>query len=679
MPPPLFNEQLDDPLLLDGMADFRGGANRMTAPHLLAANQFHQARNMVLDPGGNLRTRGGTVRVTLMPGCDRLAALNLDGLGTKLLGSGSNTVRHTTLFAPELTATQLSSGVIGVSTLLQGGNRGFSVSADEIWEYDGTKLYKLRYLTVALTEKGSGYTTTPYVTVTPASGETPVEAAVVVATLGQDADADKVVALNVLNPGRGYVGQPTITIQAPETGEVARATATMRVPPKGPYAVWHTNRLMVASGETLYVSDFFTPGYFAANNSLRVGGDGHPITGLKAWDNFNLLVFKGLTTWLVTTDPLLPVGQWPVERISSSVGCSASRTAVQVGADVWWLSGQGVVSVRRMAQETQREISSSISLPVADVVRRINWSAAETASAVYFDNKVLFALPLDNATTPNALLVYDTLAQIWLDEWTGLAAADMEVVVSVNGPELLLLVGGRVVRYNDARLVDDAPDVVDTLTNLIPSGARFINNVYTLTGLRAGARYRWVKPPFGEPSLINGSVTLTSSGEFTANSTGSVVLTKSSLQTAAVTIPPFGNAVASIVNFIADTAEISSQIDFRAAMFNELLTPKTLFNVEAEFTASSTAATLSFRVDEGVFQPTETFAQTGRSLLQLPFKLTTPPPKLVEPGNLSVARMRLAPAGFRYLQPRLTATKDRLSIRALKLTAFADTMVLVSK
>lgn len=675
MPPPLFNEQLDDPLLLDGMADFRGGANRMTAPHLLAPNQFHQARNMVLDPGGNLRTRGGTVRVTLMPGCDRLAALNLDGLGTKLLGSGPNTARHTTLFAPEPAASPLSfSGLIGVSTLLQGGNRGFSVSADEVWEYDGTRLYKLRHLTVALTEKGSGYTTAPNVTVIPASGETPVEAAVVVATLGQNDDADKVVAVNVINPGRGYVGQPTISIEAPEAGEVARATATIRVPPKGPHAVWHTNRLMVASGETLYVSDFFTPGYFAANNSLRVGGDGHPITGLKAWDNFNLLVFKGLTTWLVTTDPLLPVGQWPVERISSSVGCSASRTAVQVGADVWWLSGQGVVSVRRMAQETQREISSSISLPVADVVRRINWSAAETASAVYFDNKVLFALPLDNATTPNALLVYDTLAQIWLDEWTGLAAADMEVVVSVNGPELLLLVNGRVVRYNDARLVDDAPDVVDTLTNLIPSGAQFINNVYTLTGLRAGARYRWVQPPFGEPSLINGSVTLTSSGEFTANSTGSVVLNK------AVTTLPGSNVVVSMVNFIADTAEISSQIDFRAAMFNEILTPKTLFNVEAEFTASSTAATLSFRVDEGEFRAAETFAQTGRALLRLPFKLNTiPPPKLVEPGNLSVSRMRLAPAGFRYLQPRLTATKDRLSIRSLKLTAFADTMVLVSQ
>jgi len=105
-----------------------------------------------------------------------------------------------------------------------------------------------------------------------------------------------------------------------------------------------------------------------------------------------------------------------------------------------------------------------------------------------------------------------------------------------------------------------------------------------------------------------------------------------------------------------------------------------LFNVEAEFTASSTAATLSFRVDEGEFRAAETFAQTGRALLRLPFKLNTiPPPKLVEPGNLSVARMRLAPAGFRYLQPRLTATKDRLSIRSLKLTAFADTMVLVSQ
>lgn len=684
MPAPLFNELLDDPLLVEAVTDFRGGVSRVVAPQMLPEQMFARATNMVLGPSGNIQTRGGTERVTSAPGCTRLLPLALPSVPASLLLAGVATVRHTGYDAPSFIAPVFKTGTFTAPALVQGADKGFVVTAEDVWECDGTVLYPLRYLEITLVNKGSGYTAAPNVTITPAAGAAqPVEVAVAEATLGADS---KVVAVNLINRGRGYTAAslPAVTFSAPTgTGGVtATATVSLRVPPPGAHAVWHTNRLFIADNDTLHVSDFFEPGFFGAANSLRVGGgDGQPITGLKAWDNFNLLVFKRLATYLVTTDPTAEVAQWTVEKVSSTVGCVAGRTAVQVGADVWWLSGQGVVSVRRLAQETQREITSSISAPIRDVMSRVNWGTVNTACAAFHDNKVFFSLPLDGATTPNSLLVFDTLHQAWLDEWTGLAVDDMVTAAGAATPELLLLVGGRVSRYDTGRITDDASYAVGP--NLL-AGAAAYSTLFddygkrVLTGLTVGGEYSWDRgvndaslanvaasgPGLPNPLLsVLTAETLTVSGKFRALNTY-VTLTGTP-----------GSSVTAAVRAMTTAVPIPSSVDLRAFSFGDLVTPKTGFNLEVEFTDSYAPAQVSLRVDEGEFKLVATLATTGRNVLVLPFTLNpASPPILVDAGNFTTARLLQGLNGFRYIQPRIVATQGKLSLRSLKLSGFGDTM-----
>ncbi len=74
---------------------------------------------------------------------------------------------------------------------------------------------------ISVVNGGSGYTTPPTVTITPAAGNTPTTAASAVAAI----DKGQVVSISLTNPGVGYTAAPTVTIGAPTTGTAAIATA----------------------------------------------------------------------------------------------------------------------------------------------------------------------------------------------------------------------------------------------------------------------------------------------------------------------------------------------------------------------------------------------------------------------------------------------------------------------
>lgn len=220
----------------------------------------------------------------------------------------------------------------------------------------------------------------------------------------------------------------------------------------GNIACAHGNRVLRAGDtsnpETLYISNLGAGGYATWGSgsmaSLDIGAEGEIITGLKSWDVHNLLVFKERSTYLVqTTTPQVTSptsADWIIQPISSTIGCVAHKTAVQVGSDIWWLSQQGVVSVRRLRQETQREIQDAVSTPIQAYIDRINWSVAEKSAAVFHDNKYILSVALDSATEPDHLLVYDTYHQVWSAYWTGLDSASLAVAYFSNEP--LLHVGG---------------------------------------------------------------------------------------------------------------------------------------------------------------------------------------------------------------------------------------------
>ena len=119
-------------------------------------------------------------------------------------------------------------------------------------------------------------------------------------------------------------------------------------------------------------------------------GESDPITGLLAWTDYNMLVFKKNSIYVINLDPsqnpdpddpTLLVASFAVKQLHKRIGCPAPLSAVQVGggsttpgSDVFFLDGDKKVhSIRRvMAAETQQEVGQAMSLPIQDVLDTIN-------------------------------------------------------------------------------------------------------------------------------------------------------------------------------------------------------------------------------------------------------------------------------------------------------------------
>lgn len=420
----MFNDGLDDPPLFDGAQDFRGGMATTVPPHLLAPNQYAYGSNTMLSRSGRIETRYGFERLTGFATehvAKSMLYLDLPG-NDQLLVSGDNELIS---FTNPGTSTIAGYDLTGEVSVVQGVERAYFAGNDKLLEFDGTDVYQTRRLTVsAVPTPGTGYVVGDLLTPTGATAVSDAEIEVTAVDGGGG-----ITAVDVNDPGRGYDGTPTGFSGGTGTG--ATLTFTFVDPPVGNLATWHTNRLFISGDptapDTLNVSDILDPQMFPASNSIRVGGDGQAIKGLFSWDVFNLVVFKENSVYLIPSDPQVTVSNWEVQKVSSSVGCAAAKSAVQVGADVWWLARQGVVSLRRLTQETQREIVDTISAPIQTIMDRVNWSSASKACAVYYDNKYFLAVPLDAATEPDTLLVYDTYHQVWVGVWSGVAIRSLTV------------------------------------------------------------------------------------------------------------------------------------------------------------------------------------------------------------------------------------------------------------
>jgi hypothetical protein len=228
--------------------------------------------------------------------------------------------------------------------------------------------------------------------------------------------------------------------------ELTQSVQTMArtIPPKGvKVLLWFQNRLIASAistePDTIYFSDFFNPTAWDKDyQSLRVGGgESDPITGLTAWTDLNMLVFKKNSIYVINLDPLqnptpddptLLVASFAVKQIHKRMGCPAPWTAVQVGggssqpgSDVFFVDGDKKVrSIRRvLAAETQQEVGDAVSLPVQDVLDQINITWITRAVAFYHNDHYILAFPKGGEIRPNAVVVYNLLTQTWCGEWTG--------------------------------------------------------------------------------------------------------------------------------------------------------------------------------------------------------------------------------------------------------------------
>ena len=476
MPPFIANEVLDDPMGVDGSTGFAGGVVSATRPDIIPANALADGLNLDYDDFGNITSRFGSFSITGNPITGTWdTSTEVWSTSTKYWGSSIPSTASVLCgfffdtSAAERIVVAVSDG--GTRSLYQGNpSTAFSTIAGSTFDASASYIYfaqlneklyyadgvnSLKYITSAnanssvtagkisridVINQGANLSSVPSVTIAaPPSGTTATAEAVI-------ANDGNLVAIVITNPGSGYTTAPSVSISG-GGGAHAVAFVSLSPPSKPVFLTVHTQRLFCASmdttllPDTLYFSDILDGETWDSAGSVRVGGDGDPITGLYSWFGNRLLVFKERSIWYVDADPTQDPADWVIGTVSGNVGCVSHRSIASVGADVFFLARDGVRTLSQIQAGTQTDVGIPLSAPIGDLISQIDPASRAKCDAVYWRNRYMIAVPLRSGqatqSSNNAVLVYHVLARAWLGKWDNWNVTDfIPTAFSSDGPKI---------------------------------------------------------------------------------------------------------------------------------------------------------------------------------------------------------------------------------------------------
>lgn len=487
--PVAWNDNADDPMTVVAQRGFTSGMMSSLVPNLLPETAYAYAKNMDLTTTGRVRTRRGTEEFA-------------DSLGTHCRGLHYYSRPGTDyLMMADNTQVEYVASAGGAGTAISGwtgtGNRvQFAQLADVMFWVDGTnRLHEwggsgsaidVRAVVwdFTITSGGTGYADGDTITVT--SPVSPAgDATFTVGVTGGVIDSVTLVSGgHSFDPADTYDtsgGDITITTSG---GSGADLTAKLRaVPDDGGIhlLVAHTNRLFAVNNtypDTLYASSFLDGREWNQTaNSIRVGGDGDPITAIHPWHGFNLLVFKARSTWVVNTNPTATTAAgWTVQLVDPRVGCIAPDTVEQVGGDVMFLAADGVRSVQQILQGAQTvAIPDPISAPVDQYFDNINEGAVSGATAVAYNGRYMISFPTGSSTHNDRWMVFSTIQRAWAGVWDNYAPQAFCVTGFTNQVRLVMGDQNGVIR----RWLDYQAESVEDNTSFEDDGVSYSCEVKT--------------------------------------------------------------------------------------------------------------------------------------------------------------------------------------------------------
>lgn len=128
-------------------------------------------------------------------------------------------------------------------------------------------------------------------------------------------------------------------------------------------------------------------------------------TGMRFY-NQSLLIFLQKGVFRLTGDGI--DGNFNNQQITSEYGCISNKSIVVFENRCWFLDDVGII-------EYNGANIGTISEPIDDYIKRINFDAVKKACSVHVQdrNEVWFCVPIDGATENNCVLVYDYYAGAW--------------------------------------------------------------------------------------------------------------------------------------------------------------------------------------------------------------------------------------------------------------------------
>jgi hypothetical protein len=482
---PYFTDATDDVLSVAVTPSFDGGQVSGISPNLIADNAASELLNMTISPNGNLQTRQGveTVTTSLSTASTIQGMFYFDtpNIETIILATNGSLYRYNTGSSTFSTTGGTFVNSTNQLEFAQLINKLYWTDGSSNLQFtDGTNNYRqgTSVASITLTNGGSAYNTgAPTVTIgTPTAGYGTTATAVAIM------NANSVGTVLVTFAGSGYLTAPSVTFTGGGgSGAAATANISTQLAPSGLRLIKSfTNRLFaVGTGEnrnTLYASDILDPEIWKTTNSIIVGGDdGEDIIAIQPFYGFQIIVFKRNKIYLVDVTPSTTVtsgssvlsltnsaAEWTVQTVSNRIGCIAGRSVALVNKDVFFLANDGIRSVSRSLADDFSTVGLTISEPVKDIIARINRSFIETCNATFHNNRYLLAIPLDSATRPSHILVYNSIFNCFEGLWE-IAAARMVETSFTSGfstNTIKLCIGttnsrvGHLTDYKDSDSVD---------------------------------------------------------------------------------------------------------------------------------------------------------------------------------------------------------------------------------
>jgi hypothetical protein len=482
---PYFTDATDDVLSVAVTPSFDGGQVSGITPNLIADNAASELLNMTISPNGNLQTRQGieTISTSLSTASTVQGMFYFDtpNIETIILGSNGTLYKYNTGSSTFSSTGGTFTNSTGQLEFAQLNNKLFWADGNSDLQFtDGTDNHRqgTSVASITVTNQGSGYNSgTPTVTIgTPTAGYGTTATAIAVVS------SNKVQSVTVTYAGSGYLTAPSVTFSGGGgSGAAATAVISTQLAPTGLRLIKSfTNRLFaVGTGEdrnTLYASDILDPEIWKTTNSIIVGGDdGEDIIAIQPFYGFQIIVFKRNKIYLVDVTPSTTTtsgtsvlsltnsaAEWTVQTISNRIGCIAGRSVALVNKDVFFLANDGIRSISRSMADDFSTVGLTISEPVKDVIARINRSFVSTCNAAFHNNRYLLAIPLDSATNPSHILVYNSIFNCFEGLWEIAAARMVETSFSsgFSTNTIKLCIGttnsrvGHLTDYKDSDSVD---------------------------------------------------------------------------------------------------------------------------------------------------------------------------------------------------------------------------------
>ena len=204
--------------------------------------------------------------------------------------------------------------------------------------------------------------------------------------------------------------------------------------PNSRHAIYYGNRHIVQTdGNTFQVSHYLRDNTWTSLDMFSINDGGNDrLIAITPWTLNEFVVFMRNSIFYANVG----VGSYNagdaahepdsyVKSLATDIGCIAHKSVVQAGGGVIFLSDNGVYianpagagagGTNGNTPEGMRllTLTEPLSSPISDVIQRINYNHVSKAVGAYFENRYYLAVPLDNSTVNNAIIVYNFINKAW--------------------------------------------------------------------------------------------------------------------------------------------------------------------------------------------------------------------------------------------------------------------------